>query len=291
MTARRLHCYFLVLVALSVASAVRPCQAADKIACEQYRDKNQTYKRPLWDGYGMVLGPNTDPEAVEDKCAAAIYSRDGEEVFRTSGFSVRLDEDDTGEDFDNDGKPEVVFETDSGGGMHCCWAYEVVSLRPKPHRLFEIDAPASFEKDKDGKMLIWERRHGTMNYTSMARTPYAERVFRVRDRRLVDVTPEFCAKILAPGNEDFDGDSRALAPELIQRLQLESPGWDREETVSAILSRALQHVFCRQYQQAINYLNQWPESGRAKMKADFGDAIKEDFPDFAAQLTKASTTK
>jgi len=51
------------------------------------------------------------------------------------------------------------------------------------------------------------------------------------------------------------------------------------------LFRALQHVYCRQYDDALADLNLWPADSRAKMKAEFVDRIKDDFPDFAAQLT------
>src|SRR5207248_7988380 len=118
-------------------------------------------------GYEISLGPSRDPEAVEEKCTAAIYNSTGRVVFRTNGFNVVLDGEQTGKDFDGDGKPEVVFRTDTGGGMHCCWGYIVYSLSPKPHKLFEIDMAGrvDFEKDKDGRMVIWKRTAGPYGFT------------------------------------------------------------------------------------------------------------------------------
>jgi len=79
-----------------------------------------------------------------------------------------------------DGKPEVAFQTDTGGGNHCCWGYIIYSLSPKPHKLFEIamEGQVDFEKDKDGKMVIWQGTSAPGGFaTSMARRPFAEKVF------------------------------------------------------------------------------------------------------------------
>src|SRR5262249_37615621 len=54
-----------------------------------------------------------------------------------------------------------------------------------------------------------------------------------------------------------------------------------------LLSRALQNVFCRRFDAALNDLNLWPEATRTKMKAAFADSIKQDYPDFAARLTSS----
>jgi hypothetical protein len=63
------------------------------------------------------------------------------------------------------------------------------------------------------------------------------------------------------------------------------------EIVSALLSRALQHVFCRQFNAAVSDLNLWPEASRTKMKTDFAESIKQDYPEFAARLLDVTSTK
>jgi hypothetical protein len=135
---------------------VRAQQTPDKIACYDHRKDNPPFKKKLWDGYEISLGPARNAEETDDKCTAAIYNRAGKAVFRTNGFSVVFDENVTGKDFDGDGQPEVVFRTDTGGGMHCCWAYVVFSLSPKPRKLFEIamQGRVDFAKDKDGELAI-----------------------------------------------------------------------------------------------------------------------------------------
>ena len=252
--------------------------------------ENQNFKKKLWDGYEISLGParnRNDGSGNGDDCTAAIYNVTGKEVFRTTGFRVEFDDELTGKDFDGDGKPEVVFHTDSGGGAHCCWAYNVVSLFPKPHKLFDIEAPGTvrFETDKQGKMTIWQRWPGPMGFTSMAERPFAVKVWHVRQSKLVDATPEFCSQILAPGNEDFDEERRVLAPEKLQQLALPETQRPDEDTASALLSRALQEVFCHRFDDALADLDLWPEATREKAKTSFAESVKDQYPEFAARLT------
>lgn len=261
-----------------------------KISCHTWglpKAENPSFKKKLWDGYEISLGPAHNSQGGGDECTAAIYSSAGRVVFRTTGYNVVFDENHTGQDFDGDGKPEVVFITDTGGGNHCCWAYNVISLFPNPHKLFDIDAPGAvqFEKDTQGKMVVWQRTPGLYGFTSMAGVPFAEKVLRIRDEKLVDATPEFCSRIFSEGNEEYRFWNTNLTPENLKLLQSTgNTSVDNEEIVSALLSRALQHVFCRQFDAAITDLNLWPEADRAKMKAQFSESIKGDYPEFAARL-------
>ncbi len=265
-----------------------------KISCHRSRDHNPAQKQKLWDGYEVSLGPARNTQGDGDNCTAAIYNAAGKVVFRTTGYSVVFDHIDTGRDFDGDGTPEVVFKTDTGGGNHCCWAYNIVSLSPKPRKLFDIDEEGlvRFEKDDAGKMVIWKFTGGPGGFTSEARRPFAQKVFRVRDGKLVDQTPEFCTQILSDADEEFRDDSRQLTPENIKRLPA-GPKWDfdLEDIVSAFLSRALQLVFCRQYEQAMNFLDQWPAASRPEMKKGFAQSIQQDYPEFAARLLSSPDTK
>jgi hypothetical protein len=284
----------VLICALCLSPAVRAQNKPDKIACYASEKDNAAHKKKLWDGYEISLGPAPNPEEVEYRCTGAIYNGAGRVVFRTSGFNVVFDETLTGEDFDGDGKPDVVFRTDSGGGNHCCWGYIMYSLSPKPHKLFEIamEGRVDFEKDKDGKMVIWKRTSGPYGFTSMAAQPFAEKALRVREGKLVDATPEFCRRIFSDETEDYRIAKQVLTAENLEKLQKSSEGnWDNEEIVSALLSRALQHVFCRQFDEAMGDLNLWPEATRAKMKADFAGSIREDYPEFAAKLSSSAEKK
>ena len=260
-------------------------QAKDEIACYSYHESNAAQKKKLWDGYEISLGPSTGPDELEFKCTAAIYNSAGRVVFRTKGFNVVFDQDLTGQDFDGDGKPEVVFRTDTGGGNHCCWGYVIYSLSPKPHKLFDIsmEGRVDFEKDKDGKIVIWERVSalgaGTLG-TSMAARPFAAKVMRVKDGKLVDVTPEFC------GSNDQRLERGYLKPEDMKRLAAarEQDSGDIEEIVSTLQSRIAQHVFCHEYDEALKDINLWPPDIRDAVVETLTDSYKIDYPEFVAKL-------
>jgi hypothetical protein len=273
-----------------LAQTITP-HAEPEIACRAYPVSTDSFKRKLWDGYEISLGPVHSAEPTDFVCTAAIYNHEGKVVYRTSGFNVAFDEKMTGQDFDDDGHPEVVFETDTGGGNHCCWEYNVISLYPKPHKLFDIPQQGlvQFEKDPQGKMIIWVRTQGPGGAFSMASRPFAERVYRVRNGEMADATPEFCARIFSSQNSDFRHWTANLTRENLQRIesvpQPDQPG-EIAEIASALLARAAQHVFCHQYDAAVADLDLWPAATRAKEKADFATQIKADYPDFAARLTQ-----
>lgn len=293
------RCFVIFLFLISCAAVACAQDDDDKIACYAFPKTTESYKKKLWDGFEISLGPARNAAETEGgDCTGAIYNRAGKVVFRTTGFGVIFDEDHTGMDFDGDGKGEVVFATDVAGGAHCCWVYNIVSLSPKPHRLFDVGAGAAvdFVKDDQGKMVIWERVGGPTGYTSMAQRPYAERAYRVKDGKLVDASPEFSPKLFSPGAQDYQEWNRVLTAENIKKLQSAKnlgPRTDEdvEEIVSALLSRALQRVLCHQYDQALEDLNLWPEGSREEIKDEFAVSVKEFSPEFAARLSGATAGK
>ncbi len=273
----------LFLFALCIPRSLPAQDKPNAIACYSYQDKNDAYKKKLWDGYEISLGPSSGPDELEYKCTAAIYNNAGRVVFRTKGFNVVFDQDLTGEDIDGDGKPEVVFRTDTGGGNHCCWGYIIYSLSPKPHKLFEIPMEGSvdFEKDKEGKTVIWERVSvpGAVG-TSMAMRPFAARVMRVKDGKLVDATPEFC------GTKDERLERGYLKPEDLKKLPAtdDRSSDDNEEIVSTLESRTAQHVFCHEYDEALKDINLWPPDKRDDVVENLTEAFKNEYPEFVAKL-------
>jgi hypothetical protein len=264
-----------------------------QIACRAYPKTAQSFKRKLWDGYEISLGPAANASGGGgDDCTAAIYNSQARVVYRTTGFNVTFDENLTGRDFDGDGHPEVVFQTDSGGGNHCCWEYNVISLYPSPHKLFDIDQQGAVEFEvstaTQGKMVIWKRVEAPeIVDSSMADRAFAERVYRVINGKMADSTPEFCPRI-------FDSESRydkiwksVLSPANIADLEsVDRPGPDQDDTARALVERAYQHVLCRDYDAAVADLNLWPAPSRTQMKAEFAKQIRDDFPDFAARLVQ-----
>jgi hypothetical protein len=289
--------YIGVAMTLAVACTSEAQDLLGKVSCHAAglpTPENPPYTRTLWNGYEVSLGPARNSQGGGDECTAAITNRNGRVVFRTTGFSVIFDENHTGQDFDGDGRPDVVFITDSGGGNHCCWSYNVISLSPKPHKLFDINAPGAvrFERDRQGKIVVWQRTPGPYGFSSMAQAPFAERVFRVRAGKLVDATSEFCSYIFSDENDDYRAWTRGLTRANLDRLtSAATTSIDNEEIISDLLSRALQHVFCQQFDSALNDLNQWPEATRATMLAGFVDALKMTDAALAAKLIDAASKK
>jgi hypothetical protein len=272
----------LVLLPTFFSLAGRTQEPKNEIACYDYRQDNAAYKKKLWDGYEISLGPARNAEETENKCTGAIYNKAGKVVFRTNGFNVVFDEQLTGQDFDGDGKSDVVFRTDTGGGNHCCWGYIVYSLWPKPHKLFEIpmEGKVDFEKGKDGKMVIWERVSVPGGFfTSMASRPFAEKVFLVLDGKLTDVTADFC------GTNDPRFERSDLTPEDLKRLEKAGEaGFDAEDILSALESRTAQHVFCGEYDEALKDVNLWPEGKREIEVRSLRNAFWQEYPEFVAKL-------
>ena len=196
-----------------------------------------------------------------------------------------LDEDATGEDFDGDGKPDVVLRTDTGGGMHCCRQYIVYSLSRQPHKLFDLaeNGKVDMEKDKEGRMTIWQRTGGLMILTSsMANRSFAEKVLQVRDGKLADVTAEFC------GLNDNRFERYEPTPDALKKLtntaQPSRYDDDVERIIAALESRTLQHVYCQQFDEAVKDFSLWPIEKRKIEIWGFEDALAKDYPEFAAKL-------
>jgi len=255
------------------------------IQCSQYAQKNAPQQKTLWDGYLLTIGPSDT-----GGCEAVVRDAKGKPVLRTVGYSVILDADETGRDLDGDGKPDLVLNTDTGGGNHCCWGFEVYSLSPTPRKLFDVGGSGAvdFQHDATG-VLIWQRVGGSAAFTSMAARPFAEQLFRVRAGRLVDVTADYAAQLLSDDWRDFSQAKGELTPEKLARLARDGgvDALDNEAVVSALLSRALQQALCRKYDAALATLNLWPADSRAAMKAEFAKWIREDRPDFATRLAPA----
>ena len=158
-----------------------------------------------------------------------------------------------------------------------------------------MDGRVDFKTDKDGRLVIWQRVSGPMEFTSMARRPFGEKVLRVRDGKLMDATAEFCGRILSDEMEDYRADQQALAPANLKKLEhAGEAGYDSsdyEEVVSALESRTIQHVFCRQYGEALKDLNLWPAGKREIVMKSFAQGIAQDYPEFAERLQEILNSK
>ena len=80
--------FLLVLLCSSAATALAQ-DADNKIACYSYPKTTQSFKKKLWDGYEISLGPARNGSGGDgDDCTAAISNAAGNVVLRTTGFGV-----------------------------------------------------------------------------------------------------------------------------------------------------------------------------------------------------------
>jgi hypothetical protein len=261
-------------------------QARQQVTCYQTNPDNRAWKKKLWDGYELSLGPTPDAaDNPEEACTAAIYNTAGKVVFRTTGFNTRY-HDATGMDIDGDGAPDVVLMTDTGGGNHCCWELEVVSLRPKPHLVFRYNPAGafSFRKDRDGNTSLWSVEGALIEVGySMADRPFALMVHKVIDGKLTNVTPESCPAVFE--DERFVADKSRLSEAEIARFKsvqkISENDW---ETSLALVEIALQHVYCRQREKAEQAIHSmWPAYDQARVL----DVLKKEFLRLYPEATKS----
>ena len=240
-------------------------------------------------GYEIFVGPTAHfSEGAEQSCKAAIYNRRGKVVFRTIGYSTRVEKT-TALDFDGDREVDVVFVTDTGGGMHCCWEYEAVSLRPNPHVLFRY-TPAggtTIKKGKDGRAVLWASEGGYSDATDMADRPFATVVWEFADGRLTDVTPRYCGQILKRGSPEQRILAEGVTQDELTRFSSAENVRDAENNRAggSVLSAALQDIFCQRIADANADMELWPPADRQRMKSAFHEWLLKAYPDAGKQLT------
>lgn len=240
-------------------------------------------------GYEILVEPTSHfGEHAEQSCKAALYNRRGKVVFRTIGYSTRVEKT-TGMDFDGDRAPDIVFVTDTGGGMHCCWEYEAVSLRANPHVLFRYTPAggAAIKKGKDGKAILWSSEGGYSDATDEADRPFATMVLQYINGKLTDVTPQYCSQIVKPGSPTDRLLREGLTRDEIEKFSASSDAKDPDNlrAIGSVLSLALQDIYCRRVADANADMELWAASDRPRMKSAFHEWLLKTYPDAAQPLT------
>jgi hypothetical protein len=224
----------------------------------------------------------------EQACEVLVRDRNGRTVFTDRGFTTEIHSA-TGRDIDNDGRPDAVVGVDTGGANRCCWEYPVISFSPTPRVLLKLP-PAAFDFETlPGKTLIWTT--ATFNDLGPDRTdsPTVETVREFRPNGFVDVTPDYCKRMLA-GELRGPGDLRDLLNALPLRSKQASrtdtgSSFDREQTRIAARSMALQQIYCGQVDAASQLvLEVWPASEQSQIRRQLKDAINGRWPDLAGKM-------
>jgi hypothetical protein len=259
-------------------------QQSQEISCYQMNAGNRAWKKKLWDGYELSLGPTPHgADNPEEACTAAIYNQAGKVVFRTTGFNTRY-HDATGMDIDGDGAPDVVLMTDAGGRNHCCWEIEVFSLRPKPHLVFTYNPAGmfSFRKDRDGNAALWSTEGGLIEIGySMADRPFALMVQRVIGGKLTNVTPQSCPEVFQDKRLASDRD-RLTGSEVARFTAVTKISENDWETSLAILEIALQYVYCGRWEKAEQVIqSMWPAYDQKRVLEVLDKEFRRIYPEAA----------
>jgi hypothetical protein len=225
----------------------------------------------------------------EQACEVLVRDRTGRTVFSDRAFGAQIHPA-TGRDIDNDGRPDAVLGVDAGGPNRCCWEYPVISFNPAPRVLLKLP-PAAMDFDTlPGKTLIWITAAFPELGPDAADSPTVETVREFRPTGFVDVTPDYCKRMLA-GELRGPGDLRRLLNALTLRSKQASrtdtgSPFDREQTRIAAQSMALQHVYCGQIETASDLvLEVWPASEQSVIRRRLKDAVNSRWPDLAKKLT------
>ena len=117
-----------------------------------------------------------------------------------------------------------------------------------------------------------------------------ETVHEFRPTGFVDVTPDYCKRMLS-GELRGPGDLRDLLNALslrskqASRTDTGSP-FDRDQTRVAARSMALQQIYCGEMDDASQLvLEVWPASEQSAIRRQLKDAINSRWPDLARKLT------
>ncbi|MFN8572081.1 MAG: hypothetical protein U0132_08495 [Gemmatimonadaceae bacterium] len=272
--------FFLLLsvVVPAVTSAQRVTRPP--LRCYYSGDDNKLGRLLLAGGrYSLSVEKSSDPaDAVENGCVATVRDRQGRVMYRRDGFGVSLDSSAVDLDVDGDGTRDVVLTIDIGGGNHCCWSIDVLSVRTRPRVIvsFEQQGAAGFSRDPNGGVILrsLEGGYGSDRY-SMAGRVFAERIYRLQQGKLVDVTPWMCrtAKGALAVNRTEPNDEESIAFRQDGRLNL------HDFAASDIESLMLQHCLCGDIEKARDVATRlWPPSDLARLLRDFPVDAVNSFP-------------
>ena len=258
--------------------------------------------RSLWDGYVEQVGPAPQGGA----CRAALLAPDGTTVYEITGVNATLSRA-SGSDITNQGKREVVLETDAGAEQ-CCYVYAILAPGETPalRREFRTSVELNFgDRDGDGKVEIWARDFAFRGFDRLMReqSPAPLVVFRLRGGTLFNVSPAFWADYEADiaqakaqmgkrDLEDFTGSSTPNADQgsaagvggaSVGGKKDESPDdlRRRNDTEGLVLQVILDYLYGGRGAQGWAYLSQvWPDLDKARarqeiLKARMGGILAE----------------
>jgi hypothetical protein len=257
------------------------------MTCQQ-RQADRTPKKTTIQTLTVTIAPSPKPDEVEEACTADVRDRNGKVVFQSQGFNTELT-DTNGRDIDNDGHPDIVVGTDTGGGNRCCWEYVAISPVPRPHVVVKLP-PAHFDSDDNGKTVIWTTIAFYDLGPSMAESPVVEQAQQFRKGRLEDVTSEYCAGMLANQSRGYASmadvfEQLTAVRKRASQQATSAPSDEVKQTRVAATTFALQAVFCGRDDLAATMIRDvWPAGDQAVMRATIRKAAGSQWPAIGQRL-------
>ena len=244
--------------------------------CQQGQ-ADRTAKKTTVQNVTVTIAPSPKPDDVEEACTAEVRDRSGKVVFQSQGFNTELT-DTNGRDIDNDGHPDIVVGTDTGGGNRCCWGYAVISPVPRPHLVAKLP-PAHFESDDNGTTVIWTTVAFYDLGPSMAESPVVEQAQQFRKGRLEEITSQYCAGMLANQAHGYASMTDVFAQlttaqKRASQQATSAPSDEVRQTRVAATTLALQAVYCGRDDMAATIIRDvWPAAEQAPVRAMIQTAL------------------
>ena len=251
--------------------------AGVSFACPYEKDFQTPHKFGAWTLRILpTIKTKKDKDDDDDKYqdgdarCRAVLSRPGHRQI-TIAYEWALSVDPiSGSDLNGDGKPEIVLSGYSGG-LHCCYAYEIVSLdrTPKVLHTFQNPVPIAFEKQPDGTALI-RASDGVFDYFMV---PHQEAVIpqlvlKPEGNNLVDVSAQYPDVY----DKEIEQTRSHLSTEAMEKFRKSNYHdklfTDQFPTVHKVLTIVLDYIYSGREEKAWQTLDaMWPAADVSRVKS------------------------
>jgi hypothetical protein len=179
----------IILTVALVACAL--CHAQTASSCPNSKGYNRVHQIA---GYSVQISPGVKASAT-DQCRASVTRSGGSHTIFARGWSLWID-DISGNDINQSGVPDVVFDTYTGN-QGCCFEYTILSLGKSPVvvRKIQNQVPVYFRKQTDGSVVI-HTGDGAFDLFMLSNTEsvFPEVWLRLDGSELKDISDEFTAE-------------------------------------------------------------------------------------------------
>jgi hypothetical protein len=205
----------------------------------------------------------------DPRCRAVLVGRYGKKIYIATDWALTVDPI-SGTDVNGDGKPELVLDGYSGG-LHCCYTTYIISLDRKPQllHLFSNQSPVKFEKQPDGRVLIYAA-DGVFDYFIVPheQAVVPKVVLQMKGDQLVDVSSQF-PEIY---DREIEKAQSQLTPEALSSFRNADYHaklfTDQFPTAQHVLTVVLNYIYSGREEKAWQALNNdWPKADVGRIKS------------------------